>query len=406
MSLILFSIAYISASLLTKKIRDPLSLDGRPRKPPKFCSLSIACQSGDLRSVKELLIRGHFSPKINDNEPIRLAAGAGHHEIVGLLLGFPSVNPGANDNEAIRTAVKNGHFEVVRLLLTDYRVDPTANGNEALRMVIANGNLKVLNLLLQHWTSYKISTDLDIVRLAIKSDNRQILEAIMAHRQKFQYREDMESDHFDPNAAFLVACLKSDIVNIRYLYLNGFVEHSDDFYLALKLLIQNPHLRNQLDEPEIDVINPESELLVMATMSLDYPTVVELLRNERTDPGVYYNTAIITAVRLRHAPIVEALLSHDKVDPSARENTALRLAAIIGDCYIAELLLRNKKVNPADLDNDAFILAVTHNRYDMVRLPLDDKRVDIRARNYEAMKIAKRLGFALVLQLLCYRLSY
>jgi ankyrin repeat protein len=197
-----------------------------------------------------------------------------------------------------------------------------------------------------------------------------------------------------------------DIVNIRYLYLNGFVEHSDDFYLALKLLIENTPLRNLLDEPDIDVISPESELLVMATLRLDYQTVVELLRNERTDPGVYDNAAIIAAVRLRHAPIVEALLSHKKVDPSARENTALRLAAINGDCYIAELLLRNSKVNPADADNDAFILAVTNNRYDMVRLLLSDKRVDIRARDYEAVKIAKKLGFALVLQLLCYRLSY
>ena len=61
------------------------------------------------------------------------AAGQGHQEVVGLLLGQPGIRVNAADNygqTALHWAANNGHQEVVALLLEHPEIDAKATTNE------------------------------------------------------------------------------------------------------------------------------------------------------------------------------------------------------------------------------------------------------------------------------------
>lgn len=83
---------------------------------------------GDATLMQQLLADARIDPAAHPEEAggvaLRFACGAGHTEVVRMLLADARSDPTIADNVAIRMASHNGHTEVVRLLLADARVNP------------------------------------------------------------------------------------------------------------------------------------------------------------------------------------------------------------------------------------------------------------------------------------------
>lgn len=88
-----------------------------------------AASTGDLETVKELVIDKNINPKFVDKKtgstPLHAAAKNGHHEIVKWLMKNGS-NPNSQNKDGatpLHLAVMNGHEAVVSTILTDKKMD-------------------------------------------------------------------------------------------------------------------------------------------------------------------------------------------------------------------------------------------------------------------------------------------
>ncbi len=113
------------------------------------------------------------------------------------------------------------------------------------------------------------------------------------------------------------------------------------------------------------------------------------------NPASEDNNAVVTAVSCNHVEMVGFLLSLPKdrgVDPSVHKNLALRMAVARNYKPIVKILLNDplKRVDPSDDDNSAIITAASDGNTELVSLLLTDDRVDVSARNNEAVDGALR----------------
>ncbi|KAJ3272562.1 hypothetical protein HDV01_005405 [Terramyces sp. JEL0728] len=86
------------------------------------------------------------------------------------------------------------------------------------------------------------------------------------------------------------------------------------------------------------------------------------------------SNAFITAVVNRHVDIVKLLLEDERVDPNWNNMTALTYACECGFVDIVELLLDDHRVAPSACDNKAIKLAKRNNHYDIVGMIEKDPR--------------------------------
>ncbi|KAJ3280563.1 hypothetical protein HDU76_009159, partial [Blyttiomyces sp. JEL0837] len=94
--------------------------------------------SQNLEIVKHFIMLGGVDLTDFLNEPIRKAAAGGHLELVKYFLTFPDVDPAI------------GSLEVVKVLLKFPGVDPTAKNNSAVRIAALAGHAQVVELLLAY----------------------------------------------------------------------------------------------------------------------------------------------------------------------------------------------------------------------------------------------------------------
>ena len=100
------------------------------------------------------------------------------------------------------------------------------------------------------------------------------------------------------------------------------------------------------------------------------------------------------------ADVVRLIINDGRVDPAADENNALRLASAYGHTGVVRLLLSDERVNPAAADDYAFGLASDNGHTEVVRLLLSDKRVKPATRDNYAIRVASAFGHTGVLRLL------
>jgi hypothetical protein len=131
------------------------------------------------------------------------------------------------------------------------------------------------------------------------------------------------------------------------------------------------------------------------------PQIVRvLLDNERVDPTVENNEALISAIEIGDIEIFKMLLNDKRVDPSANRNYALRTAAYEGEDEIVMLLLMDRRTDPTDANNDAWQAAVEGNKFTVVDLLLQDGRVDPTVGHNWALDYADTQGYADLFELL------
>ena len=76
-----------------------------------------------------------------------------------------------------------------------------------------------------------------------------------------------------------------------------------------------------------------------------------------------------------HYNVVKLLLEDKRVNPADNNNWAINLASENGHFNIIKLLLRDKRVNPVDENNLAIQWASEYGHYNIIKLLLGDNRV-------------------------------
>ena len=81
------------------------------------------------------------------------------------------------------------------------------------------------------------------------------------------------------------------------------------------------------------------------------------------------------AVDCNNLNLVKLLLNNPKVDPTEHFNNAIRISSRKGYLKIVDLLLKDKRVDPSDFFNGAFTQAYFENHINILKLLWKDKRV-------------------------------
>lgn len=87
-------------------------------------------------------------------------------------------------------------------------------------------------------------------------------------------------------------------------------------------------------------------------------------------------SAIFLASENGHSEVVKLLLNDPRVDPSVSYNSAIRFASRNGHSEVVKLLLDDPRVDPSADDNEALRQASQNGHIEVVKLLLADSRVD------------------------------
>lgn len=282
-----------------------------------------AVLEGRLLVVQCLLKNNYINPDIDDNQAICLAAEQGHANIISYLLKDKRVNPVAQEHSPLYKAAANGHRKAVKNLLQDERVNPKANNNQALHAACKNKHLAVAGLLL--------STPAWTKKLYSESP-------------------------------FLWACKNgySDVVK--------WILEEDAFY-------------------DIDL-----DKAVDISINTNNADLMEVLLDDgRALPqNPILNSMLCNAARLGHEKIVRLLLNDERIDPTKNQHLSIRIAAKYGHLGVTRVLLADGRANPVKKNKagkNAVIKAIRHNRVEIVKLFLQDSRVNpVEVYNYAAIE--------------------
>lgn len=95
-----------------------------------------------------------------------------------------------------------------------------------------------------------------------------------------------------------------------------------------------------------------------------------------SSPAADNNIAIRRASRAGHVEIVKLLLQDKRVDPSANSSEAISDAIKIGNMEIVNLLLQDERVNPSADENEGMFWAIENGYKEFVKILLQNKRFD------------------------------
>ena len=114
--------------------------------------------------------------------------------------------------------------------------------------------------------------------------------------------------------------------------------------------------------------------------------VKEMLNDPEVDPAYDDNYPIQKAVFYGNVSVVQELLKDLRVDPSGDNNFALCWSAESKNAdKTIELILKDSRVDPTENDNEPLINACRAENYNVVKVLLEDGRVNLDARNNDAI---------------------
>jgi ankyrin repeat protein len=227
-------------------------------KQPAIC---YASKYGNVQMAKRLLQDSKVDPAVNNNEPLRLAAIAGHDGLVKLLLETGKVNPSDVEADETDTRDRESIF-----------YEPIIYGAIS-GAVIAGHNTTVKLMLSQSNVHIERETMEELIWCAINEDDLEL-----AHYYWAEYGLE-ETEH----EWIIYECLKLGSLDV-----------------ATYLIEQQ--LYTQLDDKSIvhAVIHEATEL-------------VETLINQGIDPSANHNLALQLAVEYEYHDIILLLLRDERV---------------------------------------------------------------------------------------------
>jgi ankyrin repeat protein len=128
------------------------------------------------------------------------------------------------------------------------------------------------------------------------------------------------------------------------------------------------------------------ELFIDECKEGNLDAVKKMLKDPEIDPAYDDNYAIQKAVYNGHISIVKELLKDSRVDPSDDNNFALCWSAESKKAAkTIEFILKDKRVDPTENNDEPLINACRAENYNVVKVLLEDGRVNLDARNNDAI---------------------
>ena len=324
----------------------------------------------------------------HNNLAINIASERGLTEFVRLLLQDPTVDP---QLDALKSACENGHHDVVRLLLQDERKRAKPS-YKMLRSACDCGHIEVVRVLLDMCNIKdppSISDELSAFGKAVVSGNEQLVRLF--------YPDKIGNE--DLNYSFVLACMHGQDHIALLLMSDSRVDPSYNNNQAMINACGYGHydtVRLLLQDPRVD-----TSVGFRVACEEDHMGIVELLLDDKlghVDPSVYndyelqhslimndvedvfrmllplmsevQSGLLLTAIDYGCVDVVKMLLEDGRVNPAADYNNAIRWASTNGHTEIVRLLLQDPRVDPADDNNVAIRYASEEGHTEIVRLLL------------------------------------
>ncbi|XXQ30036.1 Ankyrin repeat domain-containing protein [Plasmodiophora brassicae] len=245
-------------------------------------ALGVACAQGSLPLI-ELLIRAGADPGGSNQEPLLLAAGRGHLDVVDRLLRLPNVTPSTNDWLPLQRATCRGH-------------------------------LRVIDRLLQAYTEGRpdqLIADLRLLRLAASAGHRDTVQYFLPRAGDVHVRE-----------ALTIAASSGHVAIVEMLTSNASGKVLGE---ALAAAAQCGHAK--VVKFLLDVADPtwSRQYALRWASGEGHRDIVELLlADPRVDPSADDNHCLRWAVRRRQLWPVQRLCSDDRVLRSIKSSGGVR----------------------------------------------------------------------------------
>jgi ankyrin repeat protein len=175
--------------------------------------------------------------------------------------------------------------------------------------------------------------------------------------------------------------VKTNSVSLVQLLLQPIDGHPDPSTSnnhAIRYACENGHteiVRMLLQDPRVDPSDSDNKAICIASANGHTEIVRQLLQDPRVDPTAWHNEAFQSACGNGHTEVVRILLQWSsgtkRVDPSNYSNQALRKASMEGYTEIVRLLINDPRVDASSNSNFAFYTAIRNSQTDLVRLLLD-----------------------------------
>lgn len=190
-----------------------------------------------------------------------------------------------------------------------------------------------------------------------------------------------------------------------YNFLNIYVRKRSKTYTGKRLRV-SPKDQCFLENVRLKVSEYSPSVFVWMCKKQVGDEVVRMIRN---DPFVLdaipsnssYKAFILTwASFYSHFDIIKLLLQDPRVDPSADHNITIRWASKMGQADLVAMLLQDERVDPSAKDDFAICHASGNGHMEVVELLLKDRRVNPAARDNSAIRHASGNGHQEIVRLL------
>lgn len=323
----------------------------------------VACENGFHRTLRALLEYKGTNPVVGFHYPLRVASERGYPDVVAVLLADERVDPNAAGGRATSRpfvlACEKGHLEVVRHFLSHPAVIPDINESEALRLASKYGHVTVVEELLLDGRCDPNSCNSYSLIWACNNGHPEVVKVLL--------NDDRTDPSIEDNRAIIHASC------------NGHVEV----------------VRNLLSDERVSPEAQNNSSLVFASFRGHTEVVRELLNSGRVDPSAQGNMSLIMACVSGHTEVVEELLVNDRVDPAC----GIQRVGMLNQELVRVLDACRVKVSER-LDNLPLLAACEGGHSKIVRLLLNDSRIDPTYKNYLAMKLASKSGYLEIVKML------
>ncbi|KAJ3022521.1 UNVERIFIED_CONTAM: hypothetical protein HDU68_009057 [Siphonaria sp. JEL0065] len=362
----LYNRSSLIPSFLARSAVDPKLLDEKTL---------VSVVSNGFESVLECLLKdgriqveriqkltGHFSP--SSYNLIEIAITSGHGNLVNILLEDGRVDPCHNKNNALLMAVQKGCADVVEVLIKDGRVQDQiqrVGSVEVLKLLIKDKRVEVG--VVQKSTAELSANVIEIVFMSLP-------ELKCASIVKVLLEDGRANPSYNNNNALLVAVKKG-------------------YTTVVELLIKDKRVEvGVVQKSTAELSANVIEIALMSLPELKCASIVKvLLEDGRVDPSYNNNNALLVAVEKGYTTVVELLIKDERVQVervqkliSLSSFNLIEMAIVLGPSLsrrnLVKLLLDDGKVDPCHDGNRALVLAVEKGYLDVVELLLMDTRVN------------------------------
>lgn len=188
--------------------------------------------------------------------------------------------------------------------------------------------------------------------------------------RKYQKDIDITRNH---NEAFRLAAEFGYFDLVKELLQNPKINPSDSKNWAIKAAIKNGHLKVVKELLKNNQIDPDiSQTLNLAVKYGHYQIAKELLNSKRlTVSDTRYHEPIYFAAKNNRVKIMKLLLDDTRLDPSIKKNEAIITAAENGYIEIVKELLKDTRVNPTDFNNASITRAARKGHLEVTKALMD-----------------------------------